>query len=85
MVGGSILIGAGDAGAENVFFAVDPGTGEQIGPYFMSTCAVDIQKAYTLASDAFDAFGTSPEDRALIAALVVHRKALNTSCRINGT
>jgi len=66
MMNGDAIIGAGFVrGTQGEFRAVDPSTGAEIDPGFGLAGADDVERACSLAWDAFDAYrATTPEARA---------------------
>lgn len=66
MIKGDLLIGATSIrGSEAAFRAIDPATGAQVEPPFGSASLADVDRACTLAQQAFDTYrDTSPEQRA---------------------
>ncbi|TQK11932.1 NADP-dependent aldehyde dehydrogenase [Herbaspirillum sp. SJZ107] len=66
MMNGDAIIGAASVrGAEGEFRAVDPSSGAEIEPAFGLAGSADVERACTLAWDAFDAYrATTPDVRA---------------------
>ena len=72
---GDLLIGGQAVSkAERVPYAVDPDTGDQLGPDFVPADATDVDRAAELAWSAFDAFRLSdPELRARLLDLIADK------------
>lgn len=65
MITGSILIGAADRSSDDRFAAIDPSTGESIGPEFSAAGGEHVEQACALADAAFASFSaTDLETRA---------------------
>ena len=65
-INGDLLVGAAAApGSAASFRAVDPSTGKEIEPAFGAATVADVERACTLAQQAFDTYrNTSLEQRA---------------------
>jgi NADP-dependent aldehyde dehydrogenase len=65
MINGAILIGASEERSERTFEAVDPSSGESLGPPFAEADASHVEKAVALAEAAFPVFSElDPDARA---------------------
>ncbi len=59
---GAIILGSADRASGAAFAAIDPATGQKIGPDFHEAGAADVADAAALADEAFAAFGESDLD-----------------------